>query len=142
MAEQPTLLAYAGTVPFIACAAVSIVQPDLPVALSPIVMSAAWALTICAFMAGVHWGQYLAGTRGPDINLLVTSNAIAIAGWLAYLLLPGSASLVVFAGLFTVLLAIDARLRKVGHIERNYWTTRMGVTAIVVASLLVTAAIA
>ena len=90
-------------------------------------------------MAGVHWGQYLAGTSGPGINLLYISNAIAIAGWLAFLLLPESASLVVFAGLFAVLLAIDTRLEKAGQIERNYWITRIGVTAIVVASLLLTA---
>ena len=140
MAERTSLLAYAGTLPFIACAAVSIVRADLPVGLSPTVIAAAWALTICAFMAGVHWGQYLAGTPQPGINLLVTSNAIAIIGWLTFLLLPASPSLIVFAGLFAVLLAIDARLKKAGHIARTYWITRMGVTAIVVASLLVTAA--
>lgn len=140
MAERTTLLAYAGTLPFLACAAASIIRPELPVPLSPIAISAAWALTICAFMAGVHWGQFLAGTDRPGPTLLVTSNVIAITGWLAFLLLPGSASLVVFAGLFVVLLAIDAWLRKAGHIEQHYWVTRMGVTAIVGASLLVTAA--
>ncbi|MGP1283873.1 MAG: DUF3429 domain-containing protein [Parasphingopyxis sp.] len=147
MADRSATLAYAGALPFVAGAALAAagIEPasglgsaSLPASL----IVAAWALTIASFMAGVHWGQYLESGERIGINLFLTSNAVAITGWLAFLLLPVSRALLVFAALFAILLLIDRRLRKDEHIAEGYWRTRAGVTAIVIVSLLVTAAFA
>ncbi|MEM8697473.1 MAG: DUF3429 domain-containing protein [Pseudomonadota bacterium] len=143
MADRTVILAYAGTLPFIAGAALTVLGTDLSVlgpALEPVpVLASAWALTIVSFMAGVHWGQYLVDRERIGIDLFLTSNAIAIAGWLAFLLLPTSHALLAFTALFGILLLIDGRLHGGGHITAGYWRARLGVTAIVVAALLVTA---
>ncbi|QLC25933.1 DUF3429 domain-containing protein [Parasphingopyxis algicola] len=143
MADRSATLAYAGALPFVAGAALAVTGVDPASGLGPApLIVAAWALTIVSFMAGVHWGQYLAAGEEIGINLFLTSNAIAITGWLAFLLLPVSRALLVFAALFAILLLIDRRLRKADHIAPGYWRTRVGVTAIVIVSLLVTAAFA
>lgn len=137
------LLAYAGTLPFIGGAALAAlsIEPGAGLGSGPEI-AIAWALTIASFMAGAHWGQYLSKGADIGINLPIASNAIAIVGWLAFLSLPLSRALLVFAALFAILLVIDRRLLKAGFIEPAYWRTRLGVTLIVVAALLVTAAFA
>ena len=134
------VLAYAGTLPFIGGAVLaatgSVPVPGLG---SGPEIAIAWALTIASFMAGVHWGQYLSSGDRIGIALPIASNGIAILGWLAFLSLPLQFALFVFAALFAILLVIDRRLLKAGYIDAAYWRTRLGVTAVVIAALLVTA---
>ncbi|WP_299329004.1 DUF3429 domain-containing protein [Parasphingopyxis sp.] len=137
------MLAYAGTLPFVGSAALTIFGIDtVPTLGSGPQIAAAWALTIASFIAGVHWGQYLSNGARAGIMLAIVSNAIAILGWLAFLALPLRFALLAFAALFAILLLIDRRLHEAGFIGPGYWRTRLGVTLVVVAALLVTAVFA
>lgn len=142
MADRKALLAYAGALPFIGGAILVVAGVQSFGPLPPAAITAAWALTIASFMAGVHWGQYLANGERIGINLFLASNVIAIAGWVAFLTLPVRGSLVAFAALFAALLLIDARLHKDRQIEPDYWALRYRVSLIVIASLILTAAYA
>ena len=93
-----------------------------------------YGLLIIAFMAGVHWGQYLSGVRG-QMNLLVSSNFVALLAWFGFLLLPTVWFFVLLVALFAVLYFIDMQL----HAPSDYLKTRRNVTAVVCLSLLVTA---
>ncbi|MGP1352655.1 MAG: DUF3429 domain-containing protein [Parasphingopyxis sp.] len=133
-------LAYAGTLPFIAGAVLAATgAAPVPGFGSGPQIATAWALTIASFMAGVHWGQYLSKGDEIGIGLPIASNGIAILGWLAFLSLQLPYALIAFAALFAILLATDRRLLKAGFIDTAYWRTRLGVSAIVIAALLVTA---
>jgi len=127
------LLPYAGTLPFV-CAALSRV-----ISLSAFITAAEithiillYSLAILSFMAGVHWGQYVAGRRST-IKLLISSNVITLAGWFgSFYLSPQSAELL-FIALFALLYLIDGGL----GLDTAYLQMRRNVTLIVCASLLV-----
>jgi hypothetical protein len=97
-------------------------------------MVLSYGLLIISFMAGVHWGQYLSGLR-PRLNLLVSSNAVALLTWFCYLKLQPFELLLVFAGIFAVIYLIDLQMR----LDGSYMQTRRNVTAIVCSCLLVIA---
>jgi Protein of unknown function (DUF3429) len=133
------ILPYAGTLPFIYGAVsrfsggLSAMQhvrffPDMQH------MILSYGLLIISFMAGVHWGQYLAGLR-PRINLLLSSNAVALLAWFCYLQLRPFELLLVYSGIFAGLYVIDVQM----GLDARYMQTRRNVTAIVCSSLLVVA---
>jgi Protein of unknown function (DUF3429) len=133
------LLPYAGTLPFIYGVASRF--SDSLSALVYLVffidvrhMVLSYGLLIISFMAGVHWGQYLSGLR-PRLNLLVSSNAVALLTWFCYLKLQPFELLLVFAGIFAVIYLIDLQMR----LDGSYMQTRRNVTAIVCSCLLVIA---
>lgn len=67
-----TLLTYAGTLPFIACAILLFVNVQgLPLLGSLTDIAAAYALVIVSFMAGTHWGSYLVSQEASPFNLFV-----------------------------------------------------------------------
>jgi Protein of unknown function (DUF3429) len=132
-------LMYAGTLPFIAGAVL------LPIGVTQVTWLGnikaavlAYGLTIVSFMAGVHWGQYLAGVR-TQVNLLVSSNVATLAAWFGFLLLPPFYFAVLLIILFIVLNAIDGHLRAAGSIDVAYASARRNVTGIVCLALLVAA---
>ena len=84
------------------------------------------------------WGQRLSGVE-TRLNLFIASNAIALASWLAYLLLSPRLFFASLAVLFAVLLLIDRRLGAEGHLSAEYLRTRSVVSALVVLSLAVIA---
>ena len=90
-----------------------------------------YGVLIISFMAGVHWGQYLSGTRGK-LNLLITSNVIALVAWISGLLLLPMHICYVLIVLFAILYFIDRGLQ----LEPAYLKTRRNVTLIVCACLL------
>jgi Protein of unknown function (DUF3429) len=132
-------LPYAGALPFLAGALAkfsstlpTIIYLTLFVDVTHLVLS--YGLMIVSFMAGVHWGQYLSGAR-PQINLLLSSNAVALAAWAAYILMQPFYVCFVFAGLIALLYLIDTKL----HLDVQYLQTRRNVSILVCGSLLLLA---
>ncbi len=129
-------LAYLGALPFMACAGLQaldvaplkILGPHVDVALT-------YGLVIMSFMAGTHWGLYLNASKPAPVNLFITSNAITIVMWALYLAAGTVITLVGFIFGFLALLWIDYRLAQAGIITAAYYKVRVGVSALVVASL-------
>jgi Protein of unknown function (DUF3429) len=132
-------LAFAGALPFVASALLLWAgHTSLPV-LGPVSnIAASYGLLILAFMAGVQWGQRLGGIETP-LNLFLISNAIALAAWFSYLLLPPRLFFASLAVLFAVVLMVDKRLAAEGYLSADYIRTRTVVSALVVMSLAVIA---
>jgi len=129
-------LAYAGLVPFIACAlALAADVSVIPVLGGVKHALAVYALVIASFMAGVHWGQHLGRTDAWAMYLAGASNLVAIAIWLLYLLLSLDQLLLMLGAAFIVLLWIDRRLFKLGCIAGRYFRTRCRVTLVVLLTL-------
>lgn len=134
------ILALFGAIPFAASAVLPLFGiVDLPYLGSTKAIAAAYGLTIASFMAGVHWGTALNADEAPPVNLYITSNAVAVAAWLAFLLVSMTVTIAILAALFAYLLYIDFRLRRAGMINEDYWKTRIGVTVIVIVCLTITA---
>jgi hypothetical protein len=140
MTETSTLLRilpYAGTLPFVGCAVLLLtgVRNLLPFG-DVTTIALAYGLAIVSFMAGVHWGQYLAGVR-TRVDLLISSNMVALVAWSGFLLLPKLHFCLLLIVLFIVLNSIDGHLHHQGAIDRHYRQLRNYVTAVVCLSLLV-----
>ena len=130
-------LPYAGALPFVGGAVCLIFGIEtLPVLGSTLHFLLTYGLVIVSFMAGVHWGQYLSGVRGK-VNLLVSSNAVALAAWFGFLLLSALWFCLLLVLQFTLLYVIDVRL----HPGSDYLRTRRNVTMLVCLSLLAAAVI-
>ena len=133
------LLAYAGTLPFVACALLSIGGvADIAGLGSWAEIAAGYGLAIAAFMAGVHWGTYLCQSPGTPLNLLVTSNAITVAVWLAFVLTSTVVSIAVTGCAFLLLLLVDYQLANAGLLTKTYIKLRRNVTIIVIVMLSLT----
>lgn len=99
----------------------------------------AYGAVIASFLCGMHWGLFMQATKPMPINLLLTSNAGALAAWAMLLVSLWSAS-VAFIGLaivLGVLLVIDRRLLSHCVIEHWFWTIRRNATIGLGAGLLV-----
>lgn len=137
--KQYAALAYAGTLPFIACAVLPWIGiPAVAGIGSCDYIAATYGVAIVSFMAGTHWGTFLYQADSLPLNLLLTSNAITVAVWLSLILTPVAVSLAVTAAAFLLLLAIDFRLARAGLLTADYLQTRRNVTLIVFAMLLLT----
>jgi hypothetical protein len=127
------ILPYAGALPFIGCAALQLIGiTELPLLGDPRTVASSYGLAIVSFMAGVHWGQYLEG-RHANVNLLITSNAVTLAAWFGFLLLPSPTFSLLLVLLFGSIYLIDGRI----HRHSDYLTTRRNVSLIVSASLMI-----
>jgi hypothetical protein len=137
--KQYAVLAYAGTLPFIACAILPwIGMPVVAGIGSCAYIAAAYGVAIVSFMAGIHWGTFLYQADSLPVNLLLTSNAITVAVWLAFILTPVAVSIAVIAAAFVLLLAVDFRLARAGLLTADYLRTRRNVTLIVLTMLMLT----
>jgi len=137
--KQYAVLAYAGTLPFIACAILPwIGMPVVAGIGSCAYIAAAYGVAIVSFMAGIHWGTFLYQADSLPVNLLLTSNAITVAVWLAFILTPVAVSIAVIAAAFVLLLAVDFRLARAGLLTPDYLRTRRNVTLIVLTMLMLT----
>ncbi len=129
------LLPYAGALPFLGGTLMMLMRVHSLPFIGPTQNAViSYGLLIISFMAGVHWGQYLSGVRGK-VNLLVSSNVVALLAWFGFLLLPTFWFLVLLVALFAVLYFIDMQL----HAPSDYLKTRRNVTAVVCSSFLVMA---
>ena len=114
--EKKTLystLTYTGVLPFVACAAMPYVGvPELKNVGTFDYIARVYGLVIVCFLAGAHWGTFLyKRTESPD-NLFITSNAIVLAAFFAFLLDAPAIVLFVLILAFLCLLFIDYRLLK------------------------------
>ena len=133
------VLAYSGTLPFAACALLLAAGiPTITGIGSWAEIAAGYGLAIASFMAGVHWGTYLHQPPCGPLNLLLTSNAITIAVWIAFVFAPVAVSLTVTGFAFLLLLAVDYQLAGAGLITPAYLALRRTVTFVVVAMLNLT----
>jgi Protein of unknown function (DUF3429) len=132
------VLPFLGMVPFLFGSAAVCLSFQLPFGLEPVAFLSSYGLVILGFMAGVHWGQHLSGI-GSSLSLPLASNAFALAAWFGWLFLDPKWYFLLLAGLFMLLLAVDAGLRGSGTISTSYWRTRLQVTIIVTVALIAAA---
>ena len=131
-------LAMAGTIPFIAAALLPLLGYDaLPLLGSLQQMAASYGLAIICFLAGAHWGMYLAGRCPDSLNLFIVSNVIFLLVWFAYVGAAVKTAIGVQIFAFIVLLLIDRRLRVTDAISVQYLRVRSIATLIAIVSLLV-----
>ena len=132
-----TVLALAGTIPFIAGALLPLVGLEALPHLGPLdQLVASYGLAIVCFLAGAHWGTYLARRPTNSLNLFVISNVIFLAVWFAYVGagIKTAIGMQIFA--FLTLLLIDLRLRSGDVISATYFRVRAVATLIAIVSLL------
>jgi lysylphosphatidylglycerol synthetase-like protein (DUF2156 family) len=133
-----TLLALAGTTPFIACALLPLIGIDtLPGLGSLDVLASTYGLAIICFLAGAHWGTYLLSQSATPFNLFISSNVVFLAVWFAFIGASLSLSIATQIVAFLVLLFIDYRLRQHAVISVDYFGIRFVATLIATISLLV-----
>ncbi len=133
------ILPFAGAIPFIAGAFLPVINvTTLPFFGSVQVATLAYGLAILSFMAGVHWGQFIAGA-GVGSNLLIISNFVTVSAWFGYLILLPWQFAILLMGLFLSVLLVDRSLVTKGVIAQDYFKTRALVTLLVVLSLAILA---
>ncbi len=131
-------LAYAGTLPFIACASYLLFNKvQFPILGSIEKVLSVYALVIASFLAGAHWGQHLHLDGKWSRILPISSNIIVVTLWLAFLMLPFKILLSLFIAAFFLLLLIDYYLFKKNVITLSYFKTRCYATAIVILTLII-----
>ena len=132
-----TALALAGTIPFIAGAVLPLLGHDSLPHLGPLdKLVSSYGLAIVCFLAGAHWGVYLAGRYADSPKLLVISNAIFLAAWFAYVGGPVKLAIGMQIVALLALLFIDLRLRTGEVLSETYFRLRTLATLIAVLSLL------
>jgi len=131
------LLAYAGALPFLACALLALVGVDSIRFVGAVDhLAAGYALAIVAFLSGVHWGMAL--NQPPEsgsVHLFLSSNGVTIAAWLSFVIAAPRITLGVCILAFLYLLRIDYRLYRLNRLTADYFQTRRNVTAVVVLAL-------
>jgi hypothetical protein len=132
-----TALALAGTIPFIAAAVLPLLGYDSLPYLGPLdQLAASYGLAIVCFLAGAHWGTYLAGRSADSLNLFITSNVIFLAVWFAYIGAGLNTAISIQILALLTLLFIDLRLTASSVISAMYFRVRAVATSIAVVSLL------
>lgn len=142
MKKLYSLLAYAGTLPFIfSTLSLAFNQQTLLGLGSVETILSVYALIIATFLAGSHWGQHL-NLKGKWSNYLpLFSNGCAILLWLCFLSISFPFLLFVFIVVFVCLLWIDFQLFRQHLISSHYFRTRCFATAIVVSTLVIARAL-
>jgi hypothetical protein len=126
-------LTYAGILPFAAGLAGQLFAPE---AAPWREWTAAYGAVIAAFIAGIHWAVHLFyGDKAP-INLLISSNVLALAAWGALLLPAGPGPFRLLVVVFLALVLIDRRLHRVGLIPDWFYRLRLQASAAVSLCLL------
>jgi len=130
----PHALIYAGSLPFIAGALLLAGNVhSVPVLGKVEMILASYALVISVFLTGIHWGQQLSLGQAAQ-GLFISSNILAVALWLAWLLLP--------VQFFLVFLSLPLLIMlKSGILHTAYFRSRVIITSVVILSLLSAAAL-
>ena len=131
------MLAFAGVLPFVACAllpfaGVTVVAPFG--SLDQVANS--YGLAIVCFLAGIHWATQVLRAGATPFNLMVVSNVVFLATWFMFILASTQWSLVTQVAALVTLLLIDMRLEKTSVITSNYLRTRIIATVLASAALL------
>ena len=133
-----SLLTYAGALPFILCAFLPFAGIDAWENVGSFEFIARlYGLAIVSFIAGSHWGTYLYNRESSPSNLFLTSNAVVLAAWAAFLFtLPVLTEFVLLLA-FLYLLFVDYNLYRAGVIAPFYFRMRRNVTVIVCVCIAV-----
>lgn len=129
-------LAFAGALPFIACAVALLAGVDSLARLGPLdVLAGSYGLAIVSFLAGTHWAFQLLRFSETPYNLFIASNIVFLSVWFAWVL--GSLSLALSAQViaFGYLLLVDYRLSAAGITRPAYFRARSTATAAAMLSL-------
>lgn len=94
----------------------------------------AYALVILTFMAGTHWGMYLASEQKGCNFLLLSSNVIALGCWVVVWF---KLSILWLLLGFAWQLWVDWGLWRRSAITRLYWHNRVMISGLVMICLLV-----
>ncbi len=131
------MLTMAGIVPFVACALLLLFGIDRigPIG-TPGEVAAGYGLAIVSFLAGIHWATQLYDQHKTPFNLLLASNVVFVAVWLAFALGSLELALIVQAAALVSLLSLDRWLLGSGVITRHYYRVRSAATAVATLSLL------
>lgn len=135
-----SILTMAGVTPFVACALLplfGIESIDFLGALSDV--AAGYGLAIVSFLAGIHWATQLYEVQKTSLNLLLLSNVVFVAVWLAFAVGSLGFALVTQAVALVALLGVDRWLLGSGVIAQHYFRVRGVATVLAVVSLLLIA---
>jgi hypothetical protein len=133
--QERSWLGYAGLLPFLGATATLAVGTDAPGSQLAIDVMRYYAAVIASFLGAVHWGFAVAGVGGQYSRLRWGVMPALLA--CALLLVPPAPALVGFALLFAAILVVDVRLLPL--LDERYRQLRVRLSAVVVATLLLTA---
>lgn len=94
---------------------------------------------IASFLSGMHWGLYLRHAEQTRINLLITSNIVALAAWISLIIPINYWQYALQIACFTLLLVIDHQLTKTQVHAQWFFNLRVWITVVVIAALLILA---
>ena len=127
----------AGVLPFVACAVLPLLGiREVPPFGELHLLISSYGLAIVSFLAGTHWAMQLAAPEKTPFDLLIASNAVFLAAWIAYVLADPPRALLTHAIALVALLVIDYRLYAAQLTNRRYWRTRSAATLVAATSLL------
>lgn len=99
-------------------------------------LSLTYGAIIISFLSGIHWGLYITHAKAKRINLLVSSNILALLAWLSLLLLVPVTQYLIQITCFMSLLLIDRQLAADGAIEAWFYQLRLQISSLVIICLL------
>lgn len=132
----PKTLGFAGLIPFVVLAALTLIGPE---AWRDWVSTGliAYGAVILSFLGGITWGLAVTREQRRD-PLYLASMAPFFAAWIA-LLLPPFPGLLLLMAAFLGSLANDFLIKRDGLAPHWFFTLRLTLTAVVVACLAVAA---
>jgi hypothetical protein len=127
-----TLLTYLGALPFFLAVYASLSKNTF-LGVEGVQWFVSYGLLILSFMAGTLWGQMIDQSIKVK-RIAITTNAITLAAWFAFLLAAPSMVLIIITAGFVMLYALEVFVMK--HLKRPdyYLTLRLRVTALVVVA--------
>lgn len=140
MDDKPlyTVLALAGTAPFVACALLPLAGIDAIAPLGDLhELAARYGLVILCFLTGIHWATYLYKPEKSPANLFIISNAVLLVVWFSYELVALPFALATQFVAFAMLLAIDFRILTARVITPHYFRIRSIATAVASVSIAI-----
>ena len=139
MSKVAFYLILAGLIPFVGLTFFLVFGITvLPALGSTVQVLGLYSLMIAVFISGSHWGQHLTLDDNWAVFLPITSNLITVILWLVILACSFTVITFTFVIAFVILLGIDYKLLKTGHISGHYFRMRCVVTAIVCLMLVIT----
>ena len=123
-----------GALPFWLCVAGALAAPALldwhRVALS-------YAAIILSFLCGMQWAVAWQPASVPRVNLLITSNAVTLLGWLSLALPQPHAAYALLALCYLLVLRLDRRVVGAPSMPAWFLRTRTQATVLVVLALAI-----
>lgn len=126
------LLTLAGALPLWLCLAGVVAAPAL---LDWHHLALSYAAIILSFLCGMQWAVAWQPVPASRVNLLITSNAVTLLGWLSLALPQPRAAYVLLALCYLLVLQLDRRVVGAASMPAWFLRTRMYATALVVLAL-------